>query len=103
MDNTFYTGNNNIESLSDEESSEEEDYSKTRFSNMVKTERYEKYRNKLFTPDIVKKKIVVDSIIIFRQIKISVLQILMSFLILKGSRAIVLPHLLLQIMIFIIT
>lgn len=61
MDNTFYTDNNNIESLSDEESSEEEDYSKTRFSNMVKTERYEKYRNKLFTPDIVKKKIVVDS------------------------------------------
>jgi hypothetical protein len=61
MDNTFYTGDNNIESLSDEESSEEEDYSKTRFSNMVKTERYEKYRNKLFTPDIVKKKIVVDS------------------------------------------
>jgi len=60
MDNTFYTSDN-IESLSDEESSEEEDYSKTRFSNMVKTERYEKYRNKLFTPDIVKKKIVVDS------------------------------------------
>jgi hypothetical protein len=60
MDNTFYT-NDNIESLSDEESSEEEDYSKTRFSNMVKTEKYNKYRNKLFTPDIVKKKIVVDS------------------------------------------
>ena len=59
MDNTFYT-NDNIESLSEEESSEE-DYSKTRFSNMVKTERYEKYRDKLFTPDIVKKKIVVDS------------------------------------------
>ena len=59
MDNTFYT-NDNIETLSEEESSEE-DYSKTRFSNMVKTERYEKYRDKLFTPDIVKKKIVVDS------------------------------------------
>ena len=60
MDNTFYV-NDNIESFSEEESSEEEDYSKTRFSNMVKTEKYEKYRNKLFTPDIIKKKIVVDS------------------------------------------
>ena len=60
MDNTFYT-NENIESFSEEESSEEEDYSKTRFANMVKTETYEKYRNKLFTPDIIKKKIVVDS------------------------------------------
>ena len=60
MDNSFYTQDNNIVSSSDDES-EEENVLETRFSNMVKKERYEKYRNKLFTPDIVKKKIVVDS------------------------------------------
>ena len=99
MDNTFYTGNNNIESLSDEESSEEEDYSKTRFSNMVKTERYEKYRNKLFTPDIVKKKIVVDSHNYFQADKDFNTSNFDVFLILKENQEIVLPHLLLQIMI----
>tara|TARA_Y100001935_G_C17310618_1_gene515808 strand:- start:3592 stop:4818 length:1227 start_codon:yes stop_codon:yes gene_type:complete len=59
MDNTFYTQDNIVSSSEDE--SEEENILETRFSNMVKKERYEKYRNKLFTPDIVKKKIVVDS------------------------------------------
>jgi len=59
MDNTFYTQDNIAPSSEDE--SEEEDYSETRFSNMVKKKRYVKYRNKLFTPDIIKKKIVVDS------------------------------------------
>ena len=60
MDNTFYT-QNNIVSSSDDDESEEEDILETRFSNMAKKDRYEKYRNKLFTPDVVKKKIVVDS------------------------------------------
>ena len=50
MDNTFYTQDNIAPSSEDE--SEEEDYSETRFSNMVKKKRYVKYRNKLFTPDI---------------------------------------------------
>lgn len=59
MDNTFYNGN--FENSSDEESSEEENYMETRYSNMEPKERYEKYRNKLFTPNIIKKKIVVDS------------------------------------------
>ena len=59
MDNNFYN-QENIVSSSDNES-EEEDFLETRFSNMVKKERYKKYRDKLFTPDIVKKKIVVDS------------------------------------------
>ena len=60
MDNSFYTQDNNIVSSSDDES-EEENVLETRFSNMAKKETYSKYRNKLFTPDIVKKKIVVDS------------------------------------------
>ena len=59
MDNTFY--NSNFENSSDEESSEEENYMDTRYSNMEPKERYERYRNKLFTPNIIKKKIVVDS------------------------------------------
>ena len=59
MDNTFYTQDNIVSSSDDE--SEEEDILRTRFSNMVEKKRYEKYRNKLFTPDIIKKKIVVDS------------------------------------------
>tara|TARA_B100000575_G_C23112958_1_gene643081 strand:+ start:92 stop:1273 length:1182 start_codon:yes stop_codon:yes gene_type:complete len=59
MDNTFY--NSNFENSSDEESSEEENYMDTRYSNMEPKERYEKYRNQLFTPNIIKKKIVVDS------------------------------------------
>lgn len=66
MDNTFYTRENVItesDSNTDNEddSTSDEDIIRTRFSNMVETKRYEKYRNKLFTPDIVKKKIVVDS------------------------------------------
>ena len=60
MDNSFYTQDNNIVSSSEDES-EEENFLETRFSNMAKKEKYSKYRNKLFTPDIVKKKIVVDS------------------------------------------
>ena len=59
MDNTFYTQDNIVSS--DDDESEEENILETRFSNMTKKETYEKYRNKLFTPDIVKKKIVVDS------------------------------------------
>tara|TARA_A100001037_G_C15084547_1_gene605969 strand:- start:115 stop:1335 length:1221 start_codon:yes stop_codon:yes gene_type:complete len=59
MDNTFYTQDNIVSSSEDE--SEEEDYLKTRFSNMVDKKHYEKYRDKLFTPHIIKKKIVVDS------------------------------------------
>ena len=59
MDNNFYNPENTVSSSDDE--SEEEDFLETRFSNMVKKERYKKYRDKLFTPDIVKKKIVVDS------------------------------------------
>ena len=59
MDNTFYTQDNIVSSSEDE--SEEEDYLKTRFSNMVEKKHYEKYRDKLFTPHIIKKKIVVDS------------------------------------------
>ena len=63
MDNTFYPHEHeNISSSGEEESSDgEEDYLETRFSNMVKKARYEKYRKKLFTPDIIRKKIVVDS------------------------------------------
>ena len=63
MDNTFYNGKifNTISDSSDDEESETEDYTETRYSNMTKKKSYEKYRNKLFTPDIVKKKIVVDS------------------------------------------
>ena len=49
---------------------------------MVEKARYEKYRNKLFTPDIL-KKIVVDYIIISKQIRVSTLLILMYYLILK--------------------
>ena len=59
MDNTFYNGS--FDNSSDEESSEEENYMETRYSNMEPKERYERYRNKLFTPNIIKKKIVVDS------------------------------------------
>ncbi len=59
MDNNFYNQENIVSSSDDE--SEEEDVLETRFSNMVKKEKYKKYRDKLFTPDIVKKKIVVDS------------------------------------------
>lgn len=59
MDNTFY--NSSFDNSSDEESSEEENYMETRYSNMEKKETYEKYRNKLFTPNIIRKKIVVDS------------------------------------------
>ena len=54
MDNSFYTQDTIISSSEDE--SEEENILETRFSNMVQKERYEKYRNKLFTPDIIKKK-----------------------------------------------
>ena len=63
MDNTFYNEKtfNTIPESSDDEESETEDYTETRYSNMTKKKSYEKYRNKLFTPDIVKKKIVVDS------------------------------------------
>jgi hypothetical protein len=65
MDNTFYPHSSRADiinsSSGEEESSEEEDYLETRFSNMVKKTRYEKYRKKLFTPDIIRKKIVVDS------------------------------------------
>ena len=63
MDNTFYNEKifNTISDSSDDEESETEDYTETRYSNMTKKKSYEKYRNKLFTPDIVKKKIVVDS------------------------------------------
>ena len=59
MDNSFYTQDNIVSS--DDDESEEENILETRFSNMTKKGTYEKYRNKLFTPDIVKKKIVVDS------------------------------------------
>ena len=48
MDNTFYNGS--FDNSSDEESSEEENYMETRYSNMEPKERYERYRNKLFTP-----------------------------------------------------
>lgn len=70
MDNTFYTPRDNINNIQNNDSeneyitSEEEEEGNIitkHFSNMVKTKRYEKYRNKLFTPDLVKKKIVVDS------------------------------------------
>ena len=63
MDNTFYNEKtfNTISDSSDDEESGTEDYTETRYSNMTKKKSYEKYRNKLFTPDIVKKKIVVDS------------------------------------------
>lgn len=64
MDNIFYNeniihGNSSSESSSDEESFN--DKNQDIFMSNVKQSNYERNRNKLFTKDIIKKKIVVDS------------------------------------------
>ena len=59
MNNIFYNVSEDLSS--DEETSSEEEYSNNKFISMVNPKEYEKNRNTLFTRDIIKKKIVVDS------------------------------------------
>ena len=60
MDNTYF--NNDFETSSEEsDSSDNTDDNNGCFLNMVHKTEYEKNRNKLFTKDIIKKKIVIDS------------------------------------------
>ena len=67
MDNTYFS--NELDDASSYETDSENsdidsddiDDNKGRFLNMVEKSEYEKNRNKLFTKDIIKKKIVIDS------------------------------------------
>jgi|TARA_Y100000996_G_scaffold414647_1_gene406164 hypothetical protein len=62
MDNTYF--NNEFENSTEDSESESEDNIDDNngcFLNMVERKEYEKNRNKLFTKDIIKKKIVIDS------------------------------------------
>ena len=63
MDNTYFsddTGNLLNDSGSDSDSDSDSD-NDNKFLNLVSKTEYEKNRNKLFTKDIIKKKIVIDS------------------------------------------